>query len=215
MEQDFQNLEEEIWDWSLTIKTKHGEVLSYRQMVGFIVCAGGAVTALLSGTFLTLKVTDFLQNRDAACRSLAAISKATVAMATGRDNTVWAGTSLDLSEGNLQTGQGVFSVFVLLYVLHVMVLQGYRVTDMMGRNLGGGSGWSLRLKVNRQVGSWHLFLRCHMGHHWFWMDVVLVDWSKGRTISETKRTNKGIITHVHWFLAIGWTVCFSVLEFVF
>lgn len=92
-------------------------------MGGFIVCVGGAVTALLSSTFPTLKTTDLLQDREAAGRSLADITKATVAMAAGRDNTVWAGALLDLSKGDLQTGQRVFSVFVLLSVVPGLVLQ--------------------------------------------------------------------------------------------
>ncbi len=94
--------------------------LSYPQIVGF---AGGAVTALLSGAFLMLKTTDLLQDREAAGRSLAVITKDTVAMATGGDNTVGAGASLDLGEGDLQTGQWVFSIFVPLSVVPVLVLQ--------------------------------------------------------------------------------------------
>lgn len=95
----------------------------YPQMVGFVVCLGGAVTALLSGAFLMLKTTDLLQDREAAGRSLAAITKDTVAMATGGDDAVGAGASLDLCEGDLQTGQWVFSVFVPLSVVPVLVLQ--------------------------------------------------------------------------------------------
>lgn len=97
--------------------------LSYLQMGGFVVCVGGAVTALLSTAFPTLKMTDLLQDRETVSRSLAAITKATVAMATGRHKTVRAGASLDLCEGNLQTGQWVFSVFVPLSVVLVLILQ--------------------------------------------------------------------------------------------
>lgn len=107
----------------LTIQTKHGEVWSYPQMGGFTVCVGGAVTALLSGTFPTLETTDLLQDRQAAGRSLPSITRATVAMATGRDNAVRAGTLLDLGEGDLQTGQRVFLVFDRLSVVPVLVLQ--------------------------------------------------------------------------------------------
>lgn len=81
-------------------------------MVGFALCVGGAVTALLSSAFMALEATDLLQDREAAGWSLATITQAAVAMAAGRDNTAGAGASLDLSEGNLQTGQWVFSVFV-------------------------------------------------------------------------------------------------------
>lgn len=81
-------------------------------MGGFALCVGGAVTALLSSAFMALETADLLQDREAAGWSLATITQAAVAMATGRDNTIGAGASLDLSEGDLQTGQWVFPVFV-------------------------------------------------------------------------------------------------------
>lgn len=92
-------------------------------MGDFTVCVGGAVTALLSGTFPTLETTDLLQDRQAAGWSLSAINTATVAVVTGRDNTVGAGTLLDLSKGDLQTGQRVFSVLDRLSVVPLLVLQ--------------------------------------------------------------------------------------------
>lgn len=95
--------------------------VSYPQMGGFVLCVGGAVTALLCGA--TLEAADLLQDREAAVRSLAAITLATIAMATGGGNTVGAGASLDLGKGDLQTGQWMFSVFVMLSVVPVLVLQ--------------------------------------------------------------------------------------------
>lgn len=88
----------------------------------FILCIGGAVTALLSGTFPTLETTDLLQDRKAAGRSLVDITKAAAAVAALRDNTVGAGGLLDLCEGDLQTGQRVFSVYVLFSVVPVLVV---------------------------------------------------------------------------------------------
>lgn len=90
------------------------------------------MTALLPGAFPTLKATDLLQDREAAYRSLAAIANAAVAMATCRDDTVGARASLDLSKGDLQTGQWVFSVFVLLSVVPV--------TEVTGKRGGAGEG---------------------------------------------------------------------------
>lgn len=93
-------------------------------MGGFVVCVACAMTTLLSGTFPALETTDFLQDREASGWPLAAIGKATVtAMATGGDDTVRAGTLLDFGKGDLQTGQWVFSVFVPLSVVPVLVLQ--------------------------------------------------------------------------------------------
>ncbi len=91
-------------------------------MIGFVVCAGDAVTALFSRTFPSLKTADLLQDREAVGRSLAAITWATVAMETVRDNTVWTGASLDLSKSDLQASKWMFSVFVLLSVVPVLVL---------------------------------------------------------------------------------------------
>lgn len=85
-------------------------------------CAGGAVTALLPTTFPTLETADLLQDGEAAGGSLAAVTKATVTMATGGDNAVGAGALLDLGKGDLKAGQWVFSVFVPLPVVPVLVL---------------------------------------------------------------------------------------------
>lgn len=128
-------------------------------------CVGGAVTALLSGTFPTLETTDLLQDRQAAGWSLSAINTATVAMVTGRDNTVGAGTLLDLSEGDLQTGQRVFLVLDRLSVVPLLVLQSCWITEVTGRRLGGGGRRSLRLRLGRQVGGWYLSLGWQTGHH--------------------------------------------------
>lgn len=49
----------------------------------FIVCIGGAVTVLLSGSFPTLEPTDFLQDREAAGGPVADLTKATGALAAG------------------------------------------------------------------------------------------------------------------------------------
>lgn len=95
--------------------------LCHPQMGGFVLCVGGAVTALLCGA--TLEAADLLQDREAAVRSLAAITLATITMATGGGNTAGAGASLDLGKGDLQTGQWMFSVFVMLSVVPVLVLQ--------------------------------------------------------------------------------------------
>lgn len=54
------------------------------------------MTPLLPDTLTPLKVTDFLQDREAGGGSLAAVGKATVAMVRVRG-----GTSLYLCEGNL------------------------------------------------------------------------------------------------------------------
>lgn len=83
----------------------------------------GAVTVWLSSTFTTLKPTDLLQDREAAGRSLVAFSDIAVTMAASRGNAFGRGTSLDLSEGVLQTGQWVLSVSVLLSLLPLVVLQ--------------------------------------------------------------------------------------------
>lgn len=116
-------------------------------MADFVVCIACAVATLLSGTFPALKATDFLQDREATDRPpMAALVKAVVAMATGEHDTVRAGASLDLGEGDLQPGQRVFSVSVQLSVVPV---QSSRVTVVTGRGVGGRGGWSLRLKVNR------------------------------------------------------------------
>lgn len=126
-------------------------------MGSFVVYMARAVTALLSGSFPTLETTDFLQDREAAGRSVAVITKAIVALAIGRDDTfIRAGASLDLGEGDLQTGQRMFFVFVLLSVVPGLVLKSCRVTEVTERILGDGGRCSLRLKVNRQVG--RLFL---------------------------------------------------------
>lgn len=91
-------------------------------MSSLVVSMAGVVTVLLSTTFTTLKPTDLLQDREAAGRSLVAFADITVTMATSRGNTFRAGTSLDLGEGVLQTGQWVFSVSVLLSLLPLVVL---------------------------------------------------------------------------------------------
>lgn len=84
---------------------------------------GCAVTALLSGTFPAFKATDFLQDRETAGGALDVIAKATTATAIGGGDTlIRAGASLDLGKGDLQTSQWVFSVFVLLSVVPVLVL---------------------------------------------------------------------------------------------
>lgn len=72
------------------------------------------MTALLSSMFPSLETADLLQDGEAASRSLAAITKVTVAVATSRDNALGGRTSLDLGKGILQTGQRVFTVFVPL-----------------------------------------------------------------------------------------------------
>lgn len=89
------------------------------------------MTALLPGAVPTLKATDLLQDREAAYRSLAAFANAAVAMATCRDDTVGARASVDLSKGDLQTGQWVFSVLVLLSVVPVT-----EVTEVGGAGEG-------------------------------------------------------------------------------
>lgn len=97
--------------------------LSYPPMGRFAVDVGGALTALLSGAFPTFETTDLLQDREATGRSLAAITRATVAMAARRGDTVGARALLDFGKGDLQAGQWVFSVFVPLSVVTVLVLK--------------------------------------------------------------------------------------------
>lgn len=115
-------------------------------MSGIVVPMTGTVTALLSCTFPTLKPTDFLQDREFAGRFLAAITDTTVTMATGRDNTVGAVASLDLSEGDVQTGQRVSSVTLSLVPL--LGLQSCRVAVVTGRRLRAGGELHLRQRGN-------------------------------------------------------------------
>lgn len=49
----------------------------------FIVCIGGALTLLLSGSFPTLEPADFLQDREVAGGPVADFTKATIALAAG------------------------------------------------------------------------------------------------------------------------------------
>lgn len=86
----------------------------------FIACA---MTALLSDCFPTFKSTDFLQDGEAAGRTMATVFKTTTAIAAGRNHAIRAGTSLDLSKGNLQTGQWVVFVHVLFLALVLMLQQ--------------------------------------------------------------------------------------------
>lgn len=88
----------------------------------FIVCTGGAVTVLLSGSFPTLEPTDFLQDREAAGGPVADFTKATVSLAALADDAVRCGASLHLCKSNLQTGQRVFPVLVLLSLVPLLVL---------------------------------------------------------------------------------------------
>lgn len=97
--------------------------LRHPPMGRFAVDVGGALTALLSGAFPTFETTDLLQDREATGRSLAAITRATVAMAARRGDTVGARALLDFGKGDLQAGQWVFSVFVPLSVVTVLVLK--------------------------------------------------------------------------------------------
>lgn len=80
------------------------------------------MTTMFSCAFPALETTDLLQDREAAGRSLTAITEATTALGTGRDK-IRAGTSLNFGKGNLQASQWVFSVFVLLSVVPVLILQ--------------------------------------------------------------------------------------------
>lgn len=80
-------------------RQRWGEFGFYPQMGGFAVGVG-AEAAQLPSVSPPLKVTDFLQNREAAGRTLAA---------------VWAvgnGAALDLGQGDLQAGQRVIAVRV-------------------------------------------------------------------------------------------------------
>lgn len=119
------------------------------------------MAALLSSSFSPLKPTNLLQHRQAVGWSMATVSIATVALATFcRNHTVRAGTLLDLSQGNLQTGQWIIPVIVPVFVVSLqMVLQSCRVTVEAERRLRGCGGWSTRVdEWLDRWGWWHLAL---------------------------------------------------------
>lgn len=121
------------------------------------------MAALLSSSLPTLKATDFLQHRQAAGGSAAGLCSASVVMDTGRDVAVRTGALLDLSEGQLQASQGVFSVRVELS-LPLLELWSCRVTEETeGTRLRGGGGRSLKQRVNRRRSAWVLHLAQQRG----------------------------------------------------
>lgn len=136
----------------------------------------GAVTALLSVALLTFEATDFLQNREAASGPLGG-------------NVFRAAAPLDLGKGELQAGQWVLFVFVLLSVVPVLVVQSRWVAEVLGRMVWGRRGWSLRLGLTRWVVRWNLSKgepgRCYR----LWMNAGLVYWSEKRSkdITDVKR----------------------------
>lgn len=88
-------------------------------MAGFV---RDALAALLSGTFSPLEATDFLQNGEAARWPLGGVA-------------LWAGAPLDLSESKLQAGQWVISVFVLVSVVPLLIVQSRRLAVVTGNVL--------------------------------------------------------------------------------
>lgn len=106
---------------SEVLRSTRGAVAFLGHMGGVVWCGDDALTARPSGAFPTLETTDLLQDREAADRSLVALTKATVVMATG-DTVAGASASLHLGKGDLQTGQWVFPVFLPLSVVPLLVL---------------------------------------------------------------------------------------------